>query len=293
MLPPSLTPQLLRRLELLRIRSRRTFLGSKQGGHISLKRGHGIEFSDYRQYELGDNPRHIDWGVYARSERLYVKRFREEQDLSVLILVDGSASMFVPADDRKWQFARDLALSLSYVALMQQDTVHVSVLGAHHGPKYYGARAIHTLSNSLMNIHEPIDHDPEKELLKALSRIRFPGVAIFISDFLYDLDICERQFDMMRAKNLDITAIQVLGPRDINPLEGQNLSKIIDSETKEEFDVDFNDGAQREYAARLTRHNDMLKEYFGSAWISFASARSDMPLAQFIGEVLPGTALMQ
>ena len=82
------TPAFLRQLELLRLRARRSYLGTRQGGHLSLKRGHGIEFSDYRKYELGDDPRHIDWSAYARSERLYIKRFREEQDLSVLLLLD-------------------------------------------------------------------------------------------------------------------------------------------------------------------------------------------------------------
>ena len=69
-LPEAFTPQFLKQLEMFRINARRMFLGSKQGGHLSPKRGHGIEFSDYRKYELGDNPRHIDWGVYARTERL-------------------------------------------------------------------------------------------------------------------------------------------------------------------------------------------------------------------------------
>ena len=69
MLPASFTNEFLRQLELLRLQGRRAFLGTRQGGHLSIKRGHGIEFSDYRNYELGDHPRYIDWGVYARSER--------------------------------------------------------------------------------------------------------------------------------------------------------------------------------------------------------------------------------
>ena len=78
----------LKQLELLKINSRRSFLGSRQGGHASIKRGHGIEFSDYRKYVPGDDPRHIDWNVYARTERVYVKRFQEEQDLSVFIFLE-------------------------------------------------------------------------------------------------------------------------------------------------------------------------------------------------------------
>ena len=73
----------LAQLELLRLESRNKFLGSRQGGHLSLKKGHGIEFSDYWQYEIGDNPRYIDWKAYGRTDKLYVKQFQEEQDLLV------------------------------------------------------------------------------------------------------------------------------------------------------------------------------------------------------------------
>src|SRR5262245_21429064 len=116
MLPATFTPEFLRNLELFKIKARRAYLGNRQGGHISPKRGHGIEFSDFREYELGDNPRWIDWGVYARTDRLYVRRYQEEQNLSVLVVVDASHSMRTPPEDKKWESARDLALALSYVA---------------------------------------------------------------------------------------------------------------------------------------------------------------------------------
>ena len=96
MIPNTFTSEYLKSLELLKLKARRAFLGMREGGHTSIKRGHGIEFADYRKYELGDDLRHIDWGVYARSDRLYLKRFREERDLSLLLLVDGTNSMFVP-----------------------------------------------------------------------------------------------------------------------------------------------------------------------------------------------------
>ncbi len=72
MLPESFTPQFLKQLELLKLNARRSFLGSRQGAHLSQKRGHGIEFSEYRKYELGDNPRYIDWGVYAQGIDNYI-----------------------------------------------------------------------------------------------------------------------------------------------------------------------------------------------------------------------------
>ena len=77
-----LQPDNLRKLELLRLRSKRKFLGTRQGGNISIKRGHGIEFADYRKYELGDDPRHIDWGVYGRTCLLYTSPSPRDATLS-------------------------------------------------------------------------------------------------------------------------------------------------------------------------------------------------------------------
>ena len=92
-LPPLFTPQFLARLETLRVRTRRRFLGSRPGGHLSLRRGSGLEFADYRPYTLGDDPRYIDWKLYSRTDRLYIKLFQEEEDLYTYLFLDLSASM--------------------------------------------------------------------------------------------------------------------------------------------------------------------------------------------------------
>ena len=146
MLPASFTPAFLSQLELLNLQSKRAYLGTRHGGHRSLKRGHGIEFSDYRVYVPGDNPRDIDWAVYARSDRLYVKRFQEEQALTVLVILDTSPSMTAVMADRKWERAREIGLALSYIALMQQDGVAICAPGYITTPTLWGVRAMHGLA---------------------------------------------------------------------------------------------------------------------------------------------------
>ncbi len=293
MLPESFTPELLRQLELLKIRSRRAFLGSRQGGHVSLKRGHGIEFSDYRRYELGDNPRHIDWGVYARSDKLFIKTFQEEQDLSVLVLLDTSASMFTPASDLKWERARDVAISLGYIALMEQDSVSVAAPGIVQTPFYHGARAIHELSRDLSVIQGPPRIDYLKEAQKAVNRVRFPGVAVFISDFLMPLEDTGAILNLMRAKNLDITALQVLGPNDIHPLESQTSLVAVDSETGEEVDLALDKKQREEYAVLLEEHTKRLQQLFSSASIRYARLESSAPLAETLLRNIPATGLLR
>jgi uncharacterized protein (DUF58 family) len=293
MLPQSFTPELLRHLELLKIHSRRSYLGTRQGGHPSLKRGHGIEFADFRKYEPGDSPREIDWNVYARSDRLYVKRFREEQALTVLLILDGSASMSTPAQDRKWSCAREIALALAYVALMARDTIMLSVLGGWQSPVYSSGQAVHELSRQLNELTAAGSPDIEREMALAASRVHFPGVAVFISDFLLPLAQVEKACNLLRAKNLDITAVQILGHSETNPFEGITAVTAVDSETGEEIDLTMTDKTRRTYERLLEEHNSSLKSYFASAAIAHTRASSGQHLGEIMINNLSATGLLQ
>ena len=275
-------------LELLTLRSRRSFLGTRQGGHLSPKRGHGIEFSDYRQYELGDNPRHIDWGVFARSDRLYVKRFQEEQELSVLILIDTSSSVMVPENQAKWFRARDIAFSLSYIALMQHDRLSlVAPSIAQIGP-VSGPRAVHTISAALEGAPNRSSPNFIEAAKFAAARMRFPGVAVVISDFLLPNAELRSLFDVLRAKNLDITAIQVVGAEDIAPLPAVPSGLVLDSETGEELFIDLSPEARERYAAIRAQHQLLLQTYLQENRITFATQ-----LPEFLTKHLTMTGLVQ
>src|SRR5262245_14096590 len=128
MLPPLFTPQFLARLETLRIRARRQFLGSRPGGHLSPRRGAGLEFADYRHYTPGDDLRYIDWKLYSRTDRFYIKLFQEEEELYTYLFLDLSASMAYPTGNGKYEAARDLTLALAYVVLAGDDAVKLHVL---------------------------------------------------------------------------------------------------------------------------------------------------------------------
>ncbi len=289
----TLSPNILRQLELLRLRSRRNFLGTRQGGHLSMKRGHGIEFSDYRKYELGDDPRHIDWGVFARSERIYIKRFQEEQDLSVFMLVDTSASMYYPESDLKWFRAQDLALSLSYIALMQQDRVRLSLPGLYQSPYVSGGSAFHRLARSLKDL--PVR--PEANFLnsarQAIASMTFPGIAFVISDFLMPLNELRMLIDQLRAKNLDITAIQVLGQYDLQPFADESGIQAIDSETQEEIYLTGNPRLAEEYRLILEDHNFKVAQMLMERSVNFCQTKSTQSLELTLKEDLTGAGLLQ
>jgi len=293
MLPSSFTPALLGQLELLKIRSRRAFLGARQGIHVSKKRGFGIEFSDYRKYELGDNPRDIDWNVYARSDRLYVKRFQEDQDLSILIILDTSASMITPGEDKKWNRAVEIALALSYIALMQQDSVTICALGSFLSPSSYGARAIHILSEQLTGLEVGQPFEFSREILRALSRIKYPGICIFISDFLLPIEELPGIFNPMRAMNLDIVALHLLGAHDIKPFRAGDKAVAIDSESGEETPVDYTADTARRYNELLENHILGIKDYLASSGVGYLPARADSELSDFLLTQLPRTGLVE
>jgi len=128
MLPNPFTPAFLTQLETLRLRTRKEFLGSHPGSYSSPRRGTSLEFADYRRYSPGDDLRYLDWGIYARSDRLYVKLFREEVDLFAYIFIDASASMGFPTREAKFLPASHVALALAYVILANHDHVKLHLL---------------------------------------------------------------------------------------------------------------------------------------------------------------------
>lgn len=124
-----LDPRLVARLARLDIRSDRVFFGKLQGERRSKKRGRSVEFDDHRSYVPGDDPRFIDWSVYARFDRLFIKLFLEEEDLALHVALDASASMRAGSPE-KLLFAAKLAAALGAIGLSKQNRVGVSVFGA-------------------------------------------------------------------------------------------------------------------------------------------------------------------
>lgn len=293
MLPDTFTPKLLQQLELLRLRTRRSFLGARQGGHLSPKRGHGMEFSEYRRYELGDNPRNIDWGVYARTEKLYVKRFQEEQDRTLLLMVDSSSSMFAVDGGVKWRFARDIAIALAYVALMEQDNVVIAVPGHGRTPRLSGARAIHSVSAFLASVRagERTSEQMVEDLNRAVLATRLPGASIFVSDLLFSHIHLANLLRATRARNFESSVIQVLAPTDEEPLPlGSSIA--IDSETGEQVEVNFTEREQAEYRYLLDQHNDQLKALCAQSKVTYVRSSTTLSLQQFITQQLVRVGLL-
>jgi uncharacterized protein (DUF58 family) len=286
MLPRSLSPDALRKLELLTLRSKRAFLGARQGIHISLKRGHGLEFSDYRKYELGDNPRDIDWGVYARSDRMYVKTFNEEQNLSLYIAIDASYSMRLPEPSIKWEFASSIALGLAYIGLSQQDDVALSVIG---GQSFYGVAGPRSFGRLAELYQADLQDNPDmvSSMRQFIGRIRAPGIFIFISDFLYPHESIQELALLIRSRNLDATFIQTLSPFDLDPSAVVGC-EVIDGETGELSSI----SELNKYQQVLDSHQKFIKSCLESCHIRHIVGNANSDPVDFIGSTLHSVGLV-
>jgi len=294
MLPAPFTAEFLNRLEVLRLRTRKEVLGNGPGVYSSPRRGTSLEFADYRKYSPGDDLRYVDWGIFARTDRLYVRLFREEVDLFAYVFVDASASMAFPSVTEKFSAACNLALALSYVVLANHDHVRLHSLNEAPAasPFLRGRNRIVDLIDFTAGIEPAGAPDLAVSLGAHLRRVRRPGKAILLSDFLVPADSYQKGLNLLRAFNLDIAAIQVLSRSELAPPLSGEL-RLIDSESREELNIRWNEATRRAYRERLERHNRELKSYCHQSGIHYSMYRTDEDLTDFVLKALPTMGLFK
>ncbi len=310
MLPAPFTSEFLSRLECLRLRTRKEFLGSRPGSYSSPRRGTSLEFADYRRYSPGDDIRYVDWGIFARSDRLYVKLFREEVDLFVYLFIDASGSMAFPSPQEKFSPACHVALALAYVVLANHDHVKLHLLQEIPAPlrQAQGGELSRTTSASPFyrgrhRIMDCIDfvssRSPEGPLELApalgehLKRIRRPGKAILISDFLMSPSSYQSGLNLLRTFNLDISVIQVLGRQEVDPPFPRGGVAVVDSESHAEVRLQWSGDLRREYQERLERHNLQLRSFCHQGGIHYSLFVADQELSEFVLDTLPAIGLFK
>jgi uncharacterized protein (DUF58 family) len=294
MLPPPFSADFLNRLEVLRLRTRKEVLSNRPGAYTSPRRGMSLEFSDYRKYSPGDDPRYVDWGIFARSDRLYVRLFREEVDLFAYVFVDTSASMGFPSPREKFTPACNIALALSYVVLANHDHVRLHGLSEANpaSPFHRGRNRILDLIDFAASLAPTGAPDLGASLAKHLKNIRRPGKAILVSDFLIPAESYRHSLNLLRASNLDIAAVQVLSRAELDPPFAGEL-RLADSETREELNLRYDDATRRAYRERLERHNRELRSYCHQNGIHYSLYASDAELSDFVLKTLPAMGLFK
>lgn len=264
-LPEEFTPEFLARLEQLRIKTRREYEGLGKGSHLSPRRGSSLEFSDFRHYSLGDDFRYIDWGLFGRTDKLYIKLFKEEEDLLTYIFLDASASMGLPPADRKFPMAVATALAVAYVALAQGDRVMIRVLAGSGGmpaPGFvYGRHRIVELARRLSAVKPSGDLDLASALARELVSIRRAGKVFVISDYLMMINSVTRGLGLFTAANMDVTAVQILGGLE---MAGAGLAgdvELVDSESGERVMVSIGNREREQYRQTMLRLSREIKTF--------------------------------
>ncbi|MCF7853829.1 MAG: DUF58 domain-containing protein [Candidatus Pacebacteria bacterium] len=215
-----LTKREIAALRNLSIGSRFTVEGNLQGAHRSPLKGFSIEFSDYRPYVRGDDLRHLDWKVYARNERLYIRQYEEECNLRVYLLVDGSGSMaFSHNGMNKYAYASKLAAAIAYITVQQQDSVGLTIFDRairRQLPARSSREHLRLLGDSLTD-HEPTNETNVAETLHRLAQdVRRRALVILFSDLLDDLPKVNRALAHFRRRKHDVIVYQILDQAEIN-----------------------------------------------------------------------------
>jgi len=271
-MPPAsvgLDPDFMRKLERLTVVARRIFPGQLKGEKRSPRRGTSVEFADFRTYAPGDDFRRVDWNVYARLERLFLKMFHEEEDLHLYLLLDVSESMRFGEPETKLDAGRKLAAALGYVGLASLDRVGAATFSNRVLGQFRLVRGRRHASRLFQFLNRAGDRDartgdtPATDLPEALRefaiRTRHRGVVVVISDFL-DPHGYQAAIQALLSCHFDVNAIQVLTPDEVRPAIAGDL-RLVDSETGETREVTVTGALLSAYRARVEKYCDELKQF--------------------------------
>ena len=274
--------EFLAQLERLSLLSRRVFRGRVKGERRSPRRGHSVEFCDYRAYGVGDDLRYVDWNIYGRLDRLHVKLFVDEQDLCLHLLLDASASMDFGAPT-KLEYGARLAAALGFIGLVSMERVGVGVLRervAEGWPPTRGRNQVMNLFDFLGRVRPAGGTTLNDGLQNYARRAREPGLAVVISDLL-DPGGFEAGVRALLEHRFDVHLIHVLAPEEMNP-ELAGDFRLVDSETGEVRELSVDGDAIRAYRERLRQFLERVEAFSRARELGYHRVTVDTSVEEFV-----------
>lgn len=227
-------PTFFSRLDSIELRARSIVAGSMHGLHRSPFLGMSVEFASHREYSPGDDLRHLNWKLYARHDRLYIKEYDADTNLNLYLMVDASASMgCANAGRSKLHYAASLAAALAHLAIKQRDAVGLTLFADSviaHLPPRARSNQLDEILGTLGNVKLSPASDTEKALHQAAGLARRRGMVVVISDLFGDLDKIVGGLDHLRYLNHEVIIFHLMDPveRDLT-LEGNIKFRDMES----------------------------------------------------------------
>lgn len=281
-------PASLMRIKSMELRAKVVVEGFWKGIHRSPYHGFSVEFTEYRQYTYGDDPRYIDWRLFARSDRLYIKKFEDETNLRCHLLVDHSLSMgYGSGDYTKSQYAGTLAATLAYFLSTQGDAVGLATFDdqiRQHMPPRNRPGYLHRLMLALETVPSGKTTDLGPPLQRIAEMLTKRGLIVLISDLLTSIDRLESDLGCLCAGGHDVVVFHVLDPAELN-FDFESPALFRDMETGRDMYIDPS-AARESYKDLLNKHLATARSTctkLGIDYHLFATDRSfDLALLDFL-----------
>lgn len=288
-----LTPQTLARLEALDLVSRKIFLGRFKGERRSTRKGRSVEFADYRNYAQGDDLRFVDWNLFARLDRLFVKLFLEEEDLHLYVLVDASRSMDF-GEPTKFRAAQQLAAALGFVGLIRSHRVRIETLGQSlrsPGPIWRGRHHAWRMFKHLTSLTSTETASLESGLRNFGLRNAGRGVLVLISD-LMDKNGYEAALRYLTALRMDAYVVHVLSREELQPDVAGDL-RLVDCEDEQATEVTVGEPLLKAYERTLQAYLAEVREFCGRRGLNYLQVDNTLPVEQIVVDLLRRQGLVR
>ena len=288
----NLDPAFLRKLERLSLSTRRPFAGQMKGEKRSIKQGTGIDFADYREYAAGDDLRYVDWNAAARTDRLYLKLFVEEEELFLALLIDTSKSMGF-GNPSKLKVATQMAASLGYIGLCNYDRIMVqpySEVLSSPLPVQRGRTGVPRLLNYLQKIEAKGSTDFSHTLKRYAASTKSNGLAIVFSD-CFDEGWKDGMKSLL-ARGFQIVMVHILSEEETSPSLRGDL-RILDSETGNVRELSVTPQLLERYTRTVTAFCSEIELFCHKYGMDYIRVSSNEPVESLILTTLRRVGLVR